>query len=201
MSGAAPLAIVSPGPLQRTGDALRDRLRLVFPETRFQFDVMPSRANKEDWKRLLRRTPFVGLGWAEIEPMRNGPRLFTGASRWSVFLVTKNVAGARQLYWGDSQGPGLFDMVHAAIAILHGWSIPDIGPIAVAKAGNAYAEGWDGDDFGLATIDLDVGLTLALADAVSGVAETVLSTIGIDWAFGPAGQVELSDVIQTGATA
>ncbi len=198
------LTMVSPGPLQLTGYALQQRLRLVFPERRFVHAWMPPRVGKEDWKRLLRRPPFVGLGWADADPIKQSPRLFTGESGWTVFLVTKNQAGPEQLYRGDAQGPGLFDMVHAAIAILHGHSIPGVGTVSVVKAGNAFAENWDGDDTAMAAIDLRVGLTLALADAVSGVPETVLSTIGIDWSWtttlGGVPQIEQSDTISTGAT-
>jgi len=200
VSGALPdLTIVSPGPLQQTGAALQARLRMVFPERRFVHAWMPPRVGKSDWNRLLRRMPFVGLGWSDADPIKATPRLFTGASGWTVFLVTQNVSGARGLYYGDAQGPGLFDMVHAAIAILHGHTIAGVGTVNVRKAGNAFAENWDGDDTAMAAIDLDVGMTLALADAVSGVPETVLSTIGIEWSWGDPIQIEQTDTISTGA--
>ncbi len=198
------LTMVSPGPLQKTAFALQQRLRLVFPERRFVHAWMPPRVGKEDWKRLLRRMLFVGLGWADADPIKNAPRSFTGESGWTVFLVTRNTAGARELYLGDAQGPGLFDMVHAGVAILHGHTISGVGTVSVVKTGNAFAENWDGDDTAMAAIDLKVGLTFDLADVVSGVPETILTTIGINWSWtsslGGVPQVEQSDTISTGAT-
>ena len=198
-AGVPDLKIVSPGPLQATGIAIQDRLRLVFPERRFVHAWMPPKVNAKDWTRLLRRLPFVGLGWSDADPIKAAPRVFAGESGWTVFLVAENKAGPRNLYFGDAQGPGLFDMVHAAVAILHGHTIPGVGTVFVTKTGNAFAENWDGDDTAMAAVDLRVGLTLPLADAVSGVAETVLATIGIAWSWGEPPQIEQSDTITTGA--
>ena len=192
------LSLASPGPLQATGIALQERLRLVFPPRRFVHEWMPPRATKEDWKRLLKRMPFVGLGWSDADPIKQVGGQFVGRSNWTVFLVTRNDAGARGLYMGDAQGAGLFDMVHATIGILHGYTIPGVGSVQVVKAGNAFAENWDGDGTGMAAIDLSVGLNLNVADAVSGVPETVLATLGISWTFGDL--IEQSDTIQTGAS-
>ena len=194
----ADLTLVSPGPLQATGIALQERLRLVFPARRFVHEWMPPRVGRGDWARLLRRMPFVGLGWADADPIKQSGGQFIGRSNWTVFLVTRNNAGPRALYMGDAQGAGLFDMVHAGIGVLHGYTIPGIGTVQVVKTGNAFAENWDGDDTAMAAIDLSVGLNLDLADAVSGVPETVLATLGISWTFGS--MIEQSDTIQTGAT-
>lgn len=194
------LTIVSPGPMQQTMLALRDRLRLVFPERRFQHAIMPSKITPKEWLRLTQRTPFVGLGWAQLDPIRQAGRDFIGRMHWSVYLVTQNSAGTAQLYAGDARAPGLFDLVAAAVAVLQGYTIPGVGTVTVTKAGNAFAEGWDADNTAMAAIDLAVNVSLPLADAVSGVSETVLATIGIDWIFGPLGQIEQADTISTGAS-
>jgi hypothetical protein len=183
-SEATALTILPQGALECAGAAIDARLRLVFPPRLFDHQVMPSRVTPAGWKRLLRRTPFVGLGWAKADLAPHAPAgLFVGVAHWSVFLVTRNVAGPRHLYWGDGQGPGLFAMVRAAVAGLHGMKIAGVGTAQVPGAGNAYAEGWDDDEIAMAAVDLTVNLTLALADSVAGVEEDPLLRLGESWSF------------------
>lgn len=180
------LSILDPGPLQLMGDALTTRLKLVFPPARFQHDIVPAHLNAKEWRRLTHRTPFIGLGWNDIEANPEGGRPFDGHARWTVFLVTKNARGTHERYWGDALAPGLFAMVHAAIAVLNGYTIPDIGTAEATRSANLYAEGWDDDAMAMASIDLSVGISFGLADILSAPADMGLfHTLGISWDFPP----------------
>jgi hypothetical protein len=180
------LTITDPGPLQLMGDALIARLKLVFPETKFQHETVPAKVDANQWRKLTQRTPFIGLGWNDAEAGHNGGRPFDGQARWTVFLVTKNIRGTRERYWGDALAPGLFRMVHGAIAMLNGFTIPGVGTAEVTRAANMYAEGWDDNDMAMAAVDLTVGLTIDLANSVSppdGL--DPFHNLGISWDFDP----------------
>jgi hypothetical protein len=185
------LSLPVSGPLALTGAALSDRLKLVFPPERFTHGFMPAKIDQAAWKQITRRMPFVGLGWTEVAAREDAGRLFDGTSHWTVFLVTRNSAGIAQRYFGDALGPGLFQMVQAAIGVLHGWTIegsPDgdkgrIGTVAVTRAGNLFAEGIDLDDSAIAGLDLVAKFTLPVPAAVHGDEPDILKTLGIDWQF------------------
>lgn len=187
------LTLIQTGPLARTSLALAERLKLVFPPARFEHAFMPAKITPAEWKSLTRRTPFVGLGWTEIAPRREASRLFDGESHWTVYLVAKNAAGLAARYHGDRQGPGLFQMVQAAVAVLHGWTVEEIGTAFVDRAGNLFAEGWDADDVAIAGIDVSVGLTMPIAEALGGTEPDALTALGIVWNFEATG--EYPDVI------
>lgn len=165
MSEVFPVQPITPGPLSQIARALEARLQLVFPLTRFQYEFMPPRVTAEGWRNLMRKTPFVGIGWNVLADSKGG-RVFTGASKWSVFLVTRNQASIAARYYGDKQGPGLFTMVQAAVGLLHGYTIKGFGSVQVTQAANAFAESWD-DDTAMAIVDLQVGTTVELPDVVT----------------------------------
>lgn len=195
MNDLAPAPAFS-GPLPRTAMALSERLKLAFPEKLFQHQFVPAKLTAADWKQLTRITPFVGLGWNDIEPNPDAGRLFSGESRWTVFLVTKNAQGIGPRYFGDARAPGLFSMVQAAVALLNGFTIEDVGTAFVTKAGNLYAEGWDTDESAIGGVDVSVGFTLPIGDGVDGIELDDFKTFEITWNF--AGANQLVDVVQEG---
>ncbi len=180
-----PVQPIGPGPLALIARALQARLQLVFPATRFQHDIVPAKITPEIWKQLLRRTPFIGLGWNAVNNGLDG-RLFEGLSSWSVFLVVKNPASVPARYFGDTQGAGLFLLTQAAIGVLNGYTIEGFGSVRVRQAGNVYAESWD-DDAAAVIVDLDVTTTLALPELVSAPGDlNEFSAMMAEWNFGGA---------------
>ncbi|MDA8049966.1 MAG: hypothetical protein M0002_08170 [Rhodospirillales bacterium] len=175
------VAMVDPGPLSRIGRAVQARLQLVFPLAKFEQQFMPAKLGPAEWKSLMRRTPFVGLGWADVEANRDAGRLFAGESRWSVFLATRNTGSVGARYFGDAQGPGLFPMVQAAVALLHGWTIPAIGTAMVSRAANVYAEGWE-DEAAMAAVDFAVATEITVAGALTAPDDLGLfQKLGVTW--------------------
>jgi hypothetical protein len=180
-----PVQPIGPGPLAQTARALQARLQLVFPTSRFQHDIVPAKITPEIWKQLLRRTPFIGLGWNTVDNTGDG-RLFEGPGSWSVFLMVKNPASVTARYFGDSQGAGLFLLTQAAIGVLQGYTIEGLGSVHVHRAGNVYAESWD-DDAAAVIVDVSVGTTLALPDLVSAPGDlNEFSQMMAEWNFGGA---------------
>lgn len=206
MSGAIPASVqaIMPGPLNIIARALQARLQAAFPLSLFQHDFVPAKLDAKAWAKLTTRTPFIGLGWVEVAPVRDVGRLFTGESIWSVFLVAKNNYSIGARYFGDAQGqqdaPGLFAMTQVAIAVLHGMKIQGVGSVSVTRASNIYGEGWD-ESMASCLIDLSVSTTIATIDAVTppgdlGLFETLNTVWNLASPVGNAGGVdELNDVI------
>lgn len=194
------LSTIEPGPLQVMGSALADRLKLGFPPTLFQHAIMPAKLTPQAWEKLVRRPPFVGLGWNRIMPMPDMQRTFRGIASWSVYFVTRNAAGEIGRYFGDAQGPGLFQMVQVGTAIVHGADL-GVGTASVHETSNAVAEGWEAGNAVIAALDVEVPIDLGLTDVFDGGGMDVdaFLTDAITWNFEPATD-SLSDTIHLGTS-
>jgi hypothetical protein len=195
------LEIRDDGPLERIGRFARERLELVFPPTLFQHDYLPSQITPNVWEQLLRRTPFVGLAWGKLGPKPGTPaNRFVGEASWQVYLAVKNPAGQRARLFGDKQGDGLFKVVRAAIAILHGAPVPGIGTIQVRDAGNWAPDNYLAENMSMAVVDFDCGVGINLLGTLSGIRAHTLSEIDITWSFAGDATDTLVDNIQTGTS-
>ena len=192
---------ITPGPLQAAADAISDRLRLVFPPAKFSYEMMPAKITAKTWNALTRRTPFVGLGWNTADGDKDASRIFRGETAWTVFLVAKNIAGTKLAYFGDRQGPGLFTMVEAATAVLHGWTAPGIGTAFVSRSANLFAEGWDTDDAAMAAVDFTMTAAWPAASVLAEAGGDPLQTLGIAWDFNGTAFDETFTHTRTGITA
>lgn len=188
------------GPLERIGRRARERLEIAFPPAKFQHAYMPSRVTPQIWGELLRRTPFIGLGWAQLGPKPGTPAgEFIGAAAWAVYLVVRNPAGQAARLFGDRQGPGVFKMTRAAIAMLHGAPVPEVGTIQVLSAGHGFMDGYEKDDVSMAVVDFGCPANISVCNTLH-LEVPDLSEIDITWSFAgdPAGG--LTDDITTGAS-
>lgn len=161
----------SAGPIHAAAEGLRLRLEAAFPPTRFQHELLPAPLNTRLMAELAsRRTPFVGLAFLGIRPASPAARIYKGRLRWGVYLVASNPTSRARLL-GDRQGPGLAQMVHAAIITLHGWTLAGerdqgIGTIALDTVENTDGSEWAKDNTACAalTLDVDTSFTAATAD-------------------------------------
>jgi hypothetical protein len=188
----------NPGPLETIALALRDRLIVAFPENKFDHQFVPPRVSKKQWDVLLRRPPFIGIGWMELDPKRMaGARSFNAEVQFNVTLVTVNQSGVKAGLLGDTLAPGIMRMVGAAIGILHGYTFPDIGSVSVMRAVAATSDEWENDNLFAASLDLSIGLSMPLSSVFEAIPADALSTTSIQWAF--TGGAALTDTISTGA--
>lgn len=170
------------GPLPATLLAVQARLKLVFPETRFIHRVVSAHMNGAAWKQLIGDGRLVGLGFSDLAPRTGTGRLFSGDSKWCVFVAARNQRGVAAAYLGDGQGAGVFAMGEAVAAVLHGWTIPGIGSVSVTSVQSAYADGWDpADNLAMLAITFEVGITITLPDGVAMDAPDALTTIASTW--------------------
>jgi hypothetical protein len=184
-------------PFHATLAGLNARLDLVFPATTFGRPIVNPKLTTGEWKELTQRTPLVGIGWDALAPTSPESRLYVGTTKWTVFLVARNVAGPLQRLAGDALGVGLWDMVTAATAVLHGATIPDVGTAFVSSVQSMVSEAWDMENLVLACLDVSVGVTMTTAAAAAAAANPgqddgvgLLQTLGITWSLDGGAQVE-----------
>jgi hypothetical protein len=150
----------SGGPLVATRTALDERLKAIFDEDTFTHDFVSARLSTAEWHELVRRAPLVALGWGGLNPKENTGRLFHGRSEWTVVLAVKNEGGALPLHVGDALGHGLFHVVQAAVAGLHGMNILDVGVVEVTGASNLVVKDLEAENIGLVGVDLRVATSV-----------------------------------------
>ena len=157
-------ALASQGPIHATAAFLRARLAQVFPAARFHHELLAAPLTPQTVGRLANvRAPFVGLAFLGLRPMAQTGRALQATQRWGLYLLTRAPAAPGRLL-GDTQAPGLAQMVHAAILGLHGWTVAGerdagAGTIAMGDGEAADAALWNDQHGALWSTSLDVAST------------------------------------------
>ncbi len=183
------VSFIQPGPLAQIAWGLRVQLELVFPPQRFDHQWMPPKITRQAWKTLMRRPPFVGVGFDRFFRVQTQNNLAV-ISEWTVYLAVKNERGQGPLLFGDSLAPGFFTVTEVASSALHGFTIAGLGTVQVTSADNVTIEEDDDPSLGLAAISLTVNADLSVANVLSGalVTPNALTVQSIAWAFDAANQ-------------
>lgn len=181
---ASPSPLIDNGPLIAAHAALWARLDAFFPASHFARADVPARVTPQGWKRLLRRTPFVGLSWRGIAPQAGNARLFQGRSQWSVFLAARNEHSPEVRATGAATGPGLLGMTQVAAFCLGGFTIADVGSVSIAEVANLTSDNWDDEAAAVAGISFD--LPMGLGGGVSAADLDEFLRVGATWSFDPA---------------
>lgn len=172
-----------PSPLALAHEAIWGRLEDFFPASHFARADVPARITPQGWKRLVRRTPFVGLSWRGIAPDAANTRLFKGRSQWSVFLAARNEHAPETRATGGATGPGLLAMAHVAVFCLGGFTIPDVGSITITEVANLSADGWDDEAAAVAGVSFDLPLGIGAGLTAEAIDEFL--RFGATWSFDP----------------
>lgn len=170
--------------IRRMEPKITERLRLAFPERDFSIERVPQVLTIEEFKRLARQAPFIGLAWLGFRADANSGRMVTGNMLWRLILIFRASSGLETRFKGDVKGIGLDAMADVAIALLHGWTIPQTGAVSVTSANSVIADGWSDDAIVIAQVDFQVAcaasparLNLITADDFAG--------IGVTWRLEP----------------
>lgn len=157
-------------PISAAFAAIEARLRTVFLPKAWDFWIVPDPMSIEEFKAITRRTPCLGLGWRQFNPTdQKVGRRFQGTLGMRLTVVVKNPNGPRVRFLGDAKGPGLFPSIAGAIALINGYTVPDLGTFSVTAAAQAYAEGYGDHDMALAT--LDIASTVSIGDVTGALAD------------------------------
>jgi hypothetical protein len=156
-------------PISAAFAAIEARLRTFFKADRWDFHTVADPMSIDEFKAIVRRTPCLGLGWRQINPTdQKVGRRFQGTLGLRLTIVVKNANGPKARFLGDARGPGLFPSIAGAIALLNGFSVPNLGTFSVTAGAQAYAEGYGDHDMAIAT--LDIGSTVVIGDVTGDLA-------------------------------
>jgi hypothetical protein len=147
-------------PISAAFAAIETRLRTYFLPRVWEFAIVPDPLSVEEFKRLVRKTPLLALGWRQLNPSKAVGRRFQGDLGLRLTIVVRNPLEGGQRFLGDARGPGLFPAMSGAIALLNGFTHPDLGTVFVTAAAQAYADGYADHDIAIATLDLGVLVTI-----------------------------------------
>lgn len=172
----------SAGPIHAAVAGIEARLKAAFPVVRFQHELLPAPMTRVLMAELAsRRTPFVGLAFLGLKPVPPLARLYSAKLNFGIYLVVQNPK-SRERMLGDRQGPGLAQMVHAAVCTLHGFTIAGerdagVGSIEVGDVDNTDGSEWAKENTACAALTLNVPATFTTSDP------DILQTIAATWTF------------------
>ncbi|WP_323034529.1 hypothetical protein [Pararhodobacter sp.] len=95
----------------------------------------------DEFRRLSEQTPRMHLGWEGFKANGEMGRMFAGTLSFRLMAVIKN-SERSNVHMGDRHGPGLYPVVMALGAALHGQTIENVGTIQVTDANQANIDGW-----------------------------------------------------------
>lgn len=152
---------IANGPLNAAFDGLQDQLRRFFPASHFGMGVVPARLTPLIWQKLVQRTPWIGLGFAGVQPDAASGRAFKGKAQFTVFACVKNLNSPLARFRGDAQGPGLIGVIQVATACLQGHEIRDVGHVEVTGVSVLAVDGLQDEASEVAGINVTVNCVLA----------------------------------------
>lgn len=155
---------LSKQPIARMETAIVERLRIAFPEKTFAIERVPQTMTRTEFNRLARLSPFIGLAWTGMRNDSDAGRAVKGRMSWRLILIFKASNGNETRFKGDRKDLGLDAMVDVSVALLHGWTIPEVGSVAVTLANSVIADGWLDDNLVIAQVDFEIRFTSPIAD-------------------------------------
>lgn len=161
----APLAALLPGDVVLQGRAIMARLRLAFPENKFEMRFLPPRIDRNTWKVLSTSgQPFLGLGFEGIVSQKSESRAYRGFANWVLLVAVRASGRPEERYFGDSLGVGVLTYAPLAAAMLHGWAA-GTGTAIVTKITNVVSDEW-AEDSSIIGISFEVPIVLRLHDLI-----------------------------------
>lgn len=173
-----------------------DRLRLVFPERDFTISAVPSVMTIDEFKRITRTLPFIGIAWMGMTVDRGAGRQLTAVMNWRLMLVVKASSNLDARFEGDSRDIGLDAMVDVATAALHFAELPHVGHASVTSAQAVFADGWADEATVIAYVDFAIRFATSLA-RISADDLDSLRLLGVAWLLDgqPEGSPQISDEV------
>ncbi len=142
-------------PVSAAFAAVEARLRTFFLPKNWDLHIVGDPMGIDEFKSIVRRTPLLALGWRQLNPSdQKVGRRFQGNLGLRLTIVVKHPQTAAKRFMGDAAGPGLFPAMSGAIALLNGFTKPDLGTFSITACAQAYAEGYSDANMAIATLDI-----------------------------------------------
>lgn len=151
-------------PIARMEALIKERLRIAFPDKTFGIERVPQTMTLKEFTHLSRLSPFIGLAWTGMKPDGEAGRRLDGKMLWRLILIYKASNGHEARFKGDTKGLGLDAMIDVSMALLHGWTLPQIGRCAVTLANSVIADGFTDDAVVIAQVDFEIRFAAPVHD-------------------------------------
>ncbi len=172
------LRLATRGSLFDCQAALESRLEVGFPSKQFTRAYLPAKPSPATWKRVLVRPPMVGICWLGLAPDEKSGRIMRGTSDYLLYFACRNPK-PEQLLLGDSYGVGMLGLAGLATALLHEWTVPDLGTWSVRSIDNAALQDFIDEEIGVVAIQASCTLSVVDPDAAAALPEFL--RLGADW--------------------
>lgn len=157
-----------------------ERLRIAFPARTFTIERVPQVLSINEFRRVVRLAPFIGLAWVGMRPDPAAGRMLKGVQQWRLILVNKASGGLEARFRGDKFGLGMDAMIDVSAVLLHGMDFRGLGHTAVTAANSVIADGWSDDDIAIAQVDFT--FTFAATIAATGLqTPDDFRALGVTW--------------------
>lgn len=154
--------------IRQMAPAIVARLRQCFPKKYFGIERVPSTLTIDEYKRVVRLSPFIGYAWVGLKRDPANGRLLKGKMQWRLTLIVRASNGLEARFEGDHSDIGLDAMVDVACALFQGHLLindgREIGTVHITDAQSVFAQGHEDDDTAIAHINFEVDFTTALRD-------------------------------------
>ncbi|MCH4024036.1 MAG: hypothetical protein LKH33_10360 [Acetobacter sp.] len=113
--------------------AVQARLKTAFPENVFRHFVVPPRASKSVWQRIISPDQSIALGWSGWKPDARHARVFRGDLVFQVYGIVRHQR-PEDLYFGTSQlrGVGTMGLFTIMAGFLHGFQVKGAGTVLLS---------------------------------------------------------------------
>lgn len=151
-------------PIARMETLIIERLRLAFAASNFGIVRVPDPMSQTRFTSLVQNMPVIGLAWRGMKADATSDRGLKGAMRWRLILLRDAASGLAAGFKGDATSLGLDAMLDVSMALLHGWTLPDVGRCTVTRAKGRLRFGTSTDAIVVARLDFEIRFTAPVAE-------------------------------------
>lgn len=167
-------------PIRNQEPLIVDRLRIAFPKNAFTIERVPQVLSLDEFKRVVKLSPFIGLAWTGMKPDADNGRMLKGNMLWRLILINKVSSGLEARFKGDKFDIGMDAMVDVASVLLQGVNFDDQGVTNITLSNNVIADGWTDDNVAIAQVDFTFSFACRAA-ATGKMHPDDFKALGITW--------------------
>lgn len=167
-------------PIRNQEPLIIERLRIAFPKKIFLIERVPQVLSLNEFKRIARQTPFIGLAWTGMKPDPDNGRMLKGNMLWRLILINSVSSGLEARFKGDTKDIGMDAMVDVASVLLQGVNFDGQGVTNITLSNSVIADGWSDDNIAIAQIDFTFSLATRAA-ATGKMQPDDFKALGITW--------------------
>ena len=169
-------------PIRNQEPLIIERLRIAFPTNPFTIERVPQVLSLDEFRRVVKLAPFIGLAWTGMKPDGENGRMLKGNMLWRLILINKVSNGLQARFKGDKFDIGMDAMVDVASVLLQGVNYDGQGVTNVTLVNSVIADGWTDDNVAIAQLDFTFSFATRAA-AIGKMQPDDFKALGITWSL------------------